>query len=164
MVQNFSITLSQKMFHQLFYTPIVKRVTIFIACLALLFTATNTLASEQFLPTPQEKRANNLFLQIKCLVCNGQVIENSNSKIAYEMRKLIREKITEGLSNQQIKNFLTKNYGAQILTTPPLNKSTLLLWLLPLIFFMAGMAMLLIRFFKSKAQAKTQSIKTTTSP
>ncbi len=110
----------------------------------LLISALKAFAGEElFLPEEQEQRAQNLFLQVKCLVCEGQVIENSNSGVAFELRKLIREQIQTGLSDKDIKNYLVSNYGPEILTSPPLNKHTLLLWLLPLIFFVIGFFVIL---------------------
>jgi len=106
-------------------------------------------ASENFLPEIQEQRAQRLFLQVKCLVCEGQVIENSNTQIALQMRKLIREKIIQGLSDQEIKDFLVKNYGDEILTSPPINHNSWLLWFLPLIAFVIFI-IILVKKFKCK--------------
>ena len=62
------------------------------------------LSPENHLPEPQEQRARELFLQINCPVCSGQVIESSDTKIAFQLRKLVREKIIEGKSNTEIKH------------------------------------------------------------
>ena len=92
------------------------------------------LSTEDKLANPQdEQRAMNLFLQIRCLVCAGQVIENSDTQFAHDVRKFVRKKISEGLSDEEIKAYLIKNFGDEILQTPTL-KSQPLLWLLPLIF------------------------------
>jgi len=64
-----------------------------------------------------EERAMNLFLEVRCLVCNGQVIENSDSEFSFQMRKLIREKIAEGKSDEEIKSELVEKFGDDILTT-----------------------------------------------
>ena len=108
-------------------------------------------AAEEFLPEPQEKRAQQLFLQVKCLVCEGQVIESSNTEIAFEMRQLIREKIKNGWSDEEIKKYLVDNYGNKILTAPPLENQTILLWLLPMIFFLTGIVGLWLIFRKKKS-------------
>lgn len=111
----------------------------------IFFAAKFAFAAENFLPDDQEKRAHNLFLQIKCLVCEGQVIESSNAQFAFEMRKLIREKIANGQSDEEIKTFLVNNYGEEILNEPPVNKETALLWILPILFFLSGMLFLFRR-------------------
>ncbi|NBV06977.1 MAG: cytochrome c-type biogenesis protein CcmH [Proteobacteria bacterium] len=81
-----------------------------------------------------EQRAMKLFLEVRCLVCEGQVIENSNTEFAFEMRKLIREKISDGKSDKQIKSELVKEFGSDILVYSDFDKSNFLLWLLPIVF------------------------------
>ena len=73
-----------------------------------------------------ENRAMNLFLQVRCLVCNGQVIENSDSKFAFDVRALIREQISQGKSDDDIKENLVATFGEDILNQPK-NSSILLL-------------------------------------
>lgn len=82
-----------------------------------------------------EDRALKLFLQIRCLVCAGQVIENSDTQFAFDVRKLIRKKISEGLNDEEIKAYLIKKYGDEILQTPSI-KSQPTLYLLPIFFFL----------------------------
>ena len=81
-----------------------------------------------------ENRAQKLFLEIRCLVCLGQVIENSDSQFAINVRLLVRKKITEGLNDQEIKAHLIKNFGEEILQTPTI-ESQPILWILPIFFF-----------------------------
>ncbi len=94
------------------------------------------LAPEQRLSDAQEQRARELFLQIKCPVCAGQVIESSSTEISFQLRKLVREKISQGQSDEEIKDYLVAEYGSDILNSP--TKSDFLLWILPLIFVVAG--------------------------
>ena len=103
---------------------------------------------EVFLQDQAEQRAQKLFLQVKCLVCQGQVIESSNTQIAFDLRKLIRDKIIAGLSDEEIKIYLIENYGPEILMNPPLNKETLILWALPAILLFIGCVLLILRFRK----------------
>jgi cytochrome c-type biogenesis protein CcmH len=82
-----------------------------------------------------EQRARNLFLQVRCLVCAGQVIENSDTEFSFEMRKLIRREIAAGKTDQEIKTELVQKFGEDILTEPSVNGlSGFLLWGLPLMF------------------------------
>lgn len=81
-----------------------------------------------------EQRAMKLFLEVRCLVCQGQVIENSNTEFAFEMRKLIRKKVSDGKSNEEIKADLVKEFGSDILIYSDFGKNNFLLWLLPIIF------------------------------
>ncbi len=80
----------------------------------------------------QEQRAMKLFLEVRCLVCEGQVIESSNTDFSFEMRKLIRQKISDGHSDQKIRDDLIAEFGEDILISSNFSKSHKLLWLLPL--------------------------------
>ena len=82
----------------------------------------------------QEQRARNLFLEVRCLACEGQVIESSATEFSFEMRKLIRKKITEGKSDKEIKAELVTEFGEDILTSTDFGKNNFMLWLLPLLF------------------------------
>lgn len=86
----------------------------------------------------QESRAMEMFLEVRCLVCEGQVIESSNTEFSFEMRKLIRQKISDGDSNQKIKNDLIKEFGEDILISNNFSKNNFLLWLLPIAFSLYG--------------------------
>lgn len=74
------------------------------------------LSPEERLNNPiQEQQAQKLFLQVKCLTCKGQVIENSDSDFAYSLRNFIRKEIKNGKSEAEIKELLIKNFGSHIL-------------------------------------------------
>jgi cytochrome c-type biogenesis protein CcmH len=96
-----------------------------------------------------EQRAMNLFLQVRCLVCGGQVIENSDSAFSASMRKLIREKISQNKSDAEIKAELVDEFGEDILTEVDLKNDGLLLWLLPLI-FVVGAGIFLAKSFSRR--------------
>ncbi len=95
----------------------------------------------------QEQRAMHLFLEVRCLVCQGQVIENSNTEFSFEMRKLIRQKISDGKSDEEIKSELIKEFGTDILVYSDFGKNNFLLWLLPIIF---GISVPAYIFFRKK--------------
>ncbi|MFT6077204.1 MAG: cytochrome c-type biogenesis protein CcmH/NrfF [Myxococcota bacterium] len=111
----------------------------------LLLFLSNSLAfsPENHLSENQEERARELFLQIICPVCAGQTIESSDTKVSSDLRKLVREKIVQGKNNQEIKDEMVQEYGAEILNSPPLNGQNFLLWFLPIIFAILGGAFLL---------------------
>ena len=74
------------------------------------------LSPEERLNNPQqEQQAQTLFLQVKCLTCKGQVIENSDSDFAYSLRNFIRKEIQKGKTEAEIKKILIKNFGSHIL-------------------------------------------------
>ena len=99
-------------------------------------------------------RELNLFKEIRCLVCQSQTIHESNSELAEDIKLLIREQISEGKTDDEIKEFLVDKYGEWVLMTPRFNQYTYLLWGAPLIIFILGFWFLLnkvIRFKNNKA-------------
>ena len=82
-----------------------------------------------------EKRFIELSSELRCLVCQNQSLLESDSELANDLKEIIYEKINEGQSNNQIKNFLVQRYGEFILFKPLFNMANLLLWATPLISF-----------------------------
>ena len=106
---------------------------------------------EEFLQNPkQENRARNISKNIRCLVCQNQSIDESSAELAKDLRKLIRVKVLENKTDNEIYKFLTDRYGDFILLKPPLKTSTFLLWLLPFSFFIIGIYILFYHNKKSK--------------
>ncbi|AAW71093.1 cytochrome c-type biogenesis protein CcmH [Wolbachia endosymbiont of Brugia malayi] len=85
-----------------------------------------------------EKRATNLFEMIKCPICSGESLSESGSQVAYNMRKMIREKISDGYTDEQITSELRNSYGDSIIIVPPVKFSTYILWLIPLVIPLIG--------------------------
>ena len=91
---------------------------------------------EEFLKDPkQELRARNISKNVRCLVCQNQSIDESSAPLARDMRMIVRNKITEGLTDKEIYKFLTDRYGDFILLNPPFKTSTLILWTSPFVLF-----------------------------
>ena len=107
------------------------------------------LSSVYALNVDQEERANNLFKETRCLVCEGQNIYESNSDSAEDMKKLISEMIIDGNSDDEIKSFLVSRYGDWIIMTPPINQSTYFLWFSPIIILLIGIIFILRKFKKN---------------
>ena len=85
---------------------------------------------------------------IKCLVCQNQSIDESNSEIAKDLKVLIKNKLKDGVSDDEIYNFLRDRYGDSILLRPPLKTNTILLWFLPFIILIFG-SIFVIKLLKS---------------
>ncbi len=79
----------------------------------------------------QEARARALQKELRCMVCQGELIDESNAPLAADLRALIRAHIKAGESNDQIKQFLVARYGDFILMKPPFDPNTYALWLTP---------------------------------
>ena len=91
---------------------------------------------EEFLKDPkQELRARNISKNVRCLVCQNQSIDESSAPLAKDLRMIVRNKITEGLTDKEVYKFLTDRYGDFILLNPPFKTSTLILWTSPFVLF-----------------------------
>jgi len=106
---------------------------------------------EEFLQNPkQEIRARDISKNIRCLVCQNQSIDDSSAPLAKDLRTLIRAKVQENETDEEIYKFLNDRYGDFILLKPPLKISTFLLWSLPFVFFIIGIFILFSHNEKSK--------------
>ena len=117
----------------------------FFFCFSSAFAAQSTHLSQK-----QEQRAQELFLQVRCPVCAGQTIEGSDTSASLELKKIIRQQILQGKSDKQIKIWLIENYGDEILNSPPDNTKGLILWILPILFFLLVVFVVCLKFFKNR--------------
>ena len=97
-------------------------------------------------PTPNDpvanKRAVHLAEQLRCLVCQNQTIADSNAELAVDLRRQIREQITQGRNDGEIVDYMVARYGDFVLYRPPLKGTTLLLWFGPPVLLLLGMVFL----------------------
>ena len=106
------------------------------ACLSFVAYAATI---EQPLADPaQEQQARALFSELKCVVCEGQSLADSDAKLAIQMRAHVRHMLNEGKTSQEVMAFFRQSYGEQILMTPPLASRTALLWILPVLLLIVG--------------------------
>ena len=93
-------------------------------------------------------RIREISQNVRCLVCQNQSIDESNSELAKDLKILIKEKLILGDSDEEIYGFLKERYGNYILLKPPLNLNTVILWFLPFIVLMFG-SILIFKIIKS---------------
>ena len=89
-------------------------------------------------------KVDQITKNLRCLICQGQSVYDSQSDFAISMKLVVKNKIEEGKEQEEIYNYLKNKYGEWIVYDPELNKNTFLLWLLPLILFVFG-GLLIIR-------------------
>ena len=85
---------------------------------------------------------NKILKNIRCLICQGQSVYDSESEFASSIKLIVDRKINEGLKEKQIYQFLREKYGDWVIFDPQLNKNTYILWLLPLLLFLIGGAIM----------------------
>jgi len=104
------------------------------------------------LPDPrQEARADGLMQEIRCLVCQGQSIADSDAELAGDMRDLVRRQIAAGQSPTQVRSWLIQRYGSWISYRPTSEPAAWPLWIAPLVLLIAG-ALLIRRRIAGKRE------------
>lgn len=99
----------------------------------------------------QEAVAQQVFHQLKCVVCEGQPLSESDAPLALDMRALIREHVREGKSQQEVIDFFVARYGEAILLSPPLTAHSGVLWIAPFLLIVLGGAALWRTVRKAKS-------------
>ena len=99
-----------------------------------------------------ENRARNLSKGIRCLVCQNQSIDDSDSELAKDLRKIIRIKIVEGKKDKEINDFLVEKYGNFILMKTPFYSETFLLWSSPFIIVFIGFIIIFFSLKKTRPE------------
>ncbi len=108
-------------------------------------------AYRQLKDPQQEARARALMEELRCLVCQGQSIADSDAELAGDMRSLVRERIAAGESPEQVRSWLVERYGSWVSYAPVLGANTLLLYAAPLLLLLAG-GLLAARRLKRRAR------------
>ena len=107
----------------------MRAVTALLLLALLALAAAVACVREDDLTTDQ--RAFALERQLMCVVCDGQTIDESHSQLAADMKAVIREQITAGKTNQEIRDYFVARYGESVLAAPEASGFNLLVWLMP---------------------------------
>ena len=101
-----------------------------------------------------EARAKALQKELRCLVCQGQSIDESNAPLAADLRRLIRQQIQGGQSDDTIKDFLVARYGAFVLMKPPVREDTFFLWFGPAMLVIIGVGVIGVTVLRSRRRLR----------
>ena len=104
-----------------------------------------------------EKRARALSVNIRCLVCQNQSIDDSNADLARDLRILVRERLIAGDSDTEVLDYLISRYGDFVMLKPPFKGSTFILWLGPLFVFVLAVIGLVIYFRRRQTELANTS-------
>jgi cytochrome c-type biogenesis protein CcmH len=119
-----------------------------VRLLVLILLATPALAvtspADMLPDAAQEERARALGREIRCMVCQNQSIEDSEVGLARDLRLIVRERITAGDSDAEVKDFLHARYGDFVLLRPPFAWNTIILWATPFVALLAGFGLILM--------------------
>jgi cytochrome c-type biogenesis protein CcmH len=117
-----------------------------LALIAILFAllapgAAFAVRPDEMLKDPAlEARARHLSEELRCMVCQNQSIDDSEAALAHDLRVLVRQRLEAGDSDRQVLDFFVARYGDFVLLKPPFKLDTLLLWGLPPLALLAGLA------------------------
>ena len=117
-----------------------------LLCFLLLAAPANAVQPDEILSDAKlEQRARDLSTGFRCLVCQNQSIDESDAPLAKDLRLLIREHLTKGESDAQIRDFVVARYGEFVLLKPRLTVNTAILWATPFLIILVGFAVILRR-------------------
>ncbi len=120
------------------------KIKILIIFILISFNFNNIAISTTF----SEEQTINITKNLRCLICQGQTIHESNSDFAESMKKYIKGELENGKTNDEIFSSLVEKYGQWIVYDPGISKNTFLLWTLPLLLFFIGGAIIAKKIFK----------------
>ena len=106
--------------------------------------------SFNYLKASNEDMKSKITKNLRCLICQGQSVYDSDSEFANSLKVLVDKKLEEGFSENEIYLYFKDKYGEWILYDPGLNKNTYILWLLPILIFLVGGAIILKSFILKK--------------
>ena len=121
----------------------MKKIIFYLLILNLLFF--NSVMSQNF-----SQLEIKIFKNIRCLVCQGQSIADSNSDFAQTIKSVVSDKISQGKNEKEIYNFLSSKYGDWIVYKPSLNIPNLMLWVIPYLFVIFGVMFFLKNLRKNR--------------
>ena len=106
--------------------------------------------SFNFVNADEQDKRNQITKNLRCLICQGQSVYDSDSEFANSLKILVDKKLNEGFSEDEIYQYFKDKYGEWILYEPELNKNTYILWLLPVFIFLIGGAIIAKSFILKK--------------
>lgn len=130
-----------------------------VAALALLVATTSfAVEPDEMLADPAlEERARIVSQDLKCVVCQNETIDESNASLAQDMRRLVRQRILAGDSNQAVLDYMVDRYGDFVLLRPRVTGQTLLLWFGPFALLLLG-GLIVARYIRRPSIATVQAL------
>ncbi|MCJ8517294.1 cytochrome c-type biogenesis protein CcmH [Pseudorhizobium tarimense] len=106
-----------------------------------------------------EARARNLSSQLRCMVCQNQSIDDSNAELARDLRVLVRERLVDGDSDEEVIDYVVSRYGEFVLLKPRLSARTIVLWTAPVVLLLIG-GVVLVLMARGRLQARDPQVLT----
>ncbi|UKE84222.1 cytochrome c-type biogenesis protein [Pectobacterium colocasium] len=133
------------------------RVLSFLGALLLSFSVLASSEVLHFDNDTQEQQFRELTMQLRCPKCQNNSIADSNSMIASDMRQKVYELMQQGQTKEQVVDYMVDRYGYFVTYEPPITPFTILLWLLPALFLVAGAWMIIRRAHRIRSTKEPMS-------
>lgn len=131
----------------------MRRLLVLLALLCAAGPATAIEPGERLADPAQEAQAREIGRQLRCLVCQNQSIDDSNAPLARDLRRVVRDRIKAGDSDQEVIAYIHARYGDFVLLRPPVRPGTWLLWFGPAAVLVIGLAVVAVRTARKRATA-----------
>ena len=125
--------------------------------LALAGSARAVEPNERLFDPALEARARAISQSLRCLVCQNESIDESAAPLATDLRRLIRQQIQAGQTDDQIKDFLVARYGVFVLMQPPVRTDTYFLWFVPALLLLAGGGAICVTIMRSRRRLSSDA-------
>lgn len=103
-----------------------------------------------------EARAREISRYLRCLVCQNQTIDDSSADLAKDLRKLVRERLVAGDTNDEVMQYIVDRYGDFVLLKPPMQSNTLILWFGPAAILIVAFLMVMAFYRRSRRNFSTR--------
>jgi len=131
-----------------------------IFILMLLATPALAVKPDEMLKDPVlESRAREISKGLRCVVCRNENIDSSNADVARDLRLLVRERLTDGDSNEQVVDFVVARYGEYVLLKPPFSLANIGLWAIGPLMLILGLG-LAIMFIRRRPKGQPDALST----
>jgi cytochrome c-type biogenesis protein CcmF len=121
---------------------VFKIVSFFIISIAIPMSTNAKTFENEIFDNATEKRIHSINQNIRCMVCESQTIDDSNSPLAKDLRSIVRDKVLNGETDIEIYDFFRKRYGDYVILKPPFRLNTFILWFTPIFIFIFGFLMI----------------------
>ena len=117
----------------------------FIFYLMYLFFSSSVMSNDNL-----DYKIKKLTLELRCMTCQNQTVYESDAEFSKDIKKIVKEKLDQGQTSEQIEDFLVKRFGEYILFKPRLNVKNLFLWIMPFVLICLSAIILVIRLKNNK--------------
>jgi len=131
------------------------KIGIVLLCLLVFAPLAFAKEAEYMVADPEmEKTVNEISAELRCLVCQNQTIADSNAPLAVDLKNQVRDMVESGQSQSDIIDYMVERYGDFVRYRPPMNASTMLLWVGPFLLLLTGVVVLMVNLRKRTAVIK----------